>query len=438
MTLRKVTRRLVPFLFVLYAACYLDRANVGFAALQMNRDLGFSATAYGLGAGMFFIGYILFEVPSNLALVRFGARRWIARIMVTWGVISAAMMFVRSPATFYWLRFLLGAAEAGFFPGIVYYLGGWFPSRDRARAIARFMTAIPVSAIVGGPVSGALLGLRGQLGLTGWQWLFLVEGIPSVLLGIATLAFLPDKPETVPWLAPEERSWLCQRLRVEHNRCVARHDQSVAKALSSGMVWQLALLEGLALATGVYTLSFWLPQIVKTTFAASSDLAVGAVTAAPYVVATIAMVLVGAFSDRRGDRCFHIAVCSGLAAVGFAASAYAHSAFLTLAALTLGASGVLAATGPFWTLPGAFLTGTAAACGIALINSIANVAGFVAPYVVGRLKDATGGYTTALLLLAAVQVAGSVVALWLRRAPVLASARTPWVVEPLSAHGAPG
>ena len=249
-TLRSVSRRLIPFLFVLYVVSFLDRVNVGFATLEMNRDLGFSPAVYGFGAGIFFIGYSLFKVPSNLILAHVGARRWIARIMITWGLIAAGMMFVRGPLSFYVLRFVLGIAEAGFFPGIIFYLSGWFPAEARARAIARFMTAIPVSGMIGGPISGALLGLDGRLGLAGWQWLFLLEGLPAVVLGVAVLRFLPDGPEDAPWLAPEQRTWLAARLATERDRCVKHHGFSVTQALSSGVVWQMGLLVFLSVRSG--------------------------------------------------------------------------------------------------------------------------------------------------------------------------------------------
>jgi ACS family tartrate transporter-like MFS transporter len=416
-TPRKVARRLLPFLLLLYIACYLDRVNVGFAALQMNQALGLSAAAYGLGAGVFFIGYCLFEVPSNIVLARVGARRWIARILISWGLISSAMMFVRGPASFYSLRFLLGAAEAGFFPGIIYYLGEWFPSYERARVIARFMVAIPLSGIVGGPLSGALLQLGGRAGLAGWQWLFLLEGIPSVVLGVVSLVYLTDRPEVAQWLASAERAWLTDRLRVDRERSVQRRDVSVGKALSHPMVWQLALQQGLTLSAGLYALSFWLPQIVKE-FSGLGDMGVGLITAVPYLTGAVAMVVVGARSDRSGERWLHIAACSLAAAIGFVASALVHTPVLALAALSLATAGVMSAMGPFWALPGTFLSGAAAAAGIALVNSLANVMGFATPYALGLIKDAVGGYTVGLVLLALLPLAGAVLALRLRRAPL--------------------
>lgn len=419
-TLSRVSRRLVPFLFLLYVASYLDRVNVGFAALQMNRALGLSATAYGLGAGVFFLGYCLLEVPSNLMLARVGARRWIARIMISWGLVSSAMLFARGPTSFYLLRFLLGAAEAGFFPGIVFYLTEWFPCEGRARVIARFMAAIPLAGIIGGPLSGALLGLGGRFGLAGWQWLFLIEGIPSVVLGVATLVYLTDRPETAHWLGDAERAWLTERLRAEREQCISQHHVSVRQAMAHPAVWKLGLLQGLSITGGLYALSFWLPQLVKA-FSGGSDFRVGFVTAIPYTCAVVAMLFVGAHSDRTGERWLHIAGCSLVAAAGFLASAYVRTPVFALLALSVAAAGILSGGAPFFTLPGAFLSGEAAAAGVALINSVANIMGFAVPYALGLLKDATGDYYTGLALLALLPLAGSALAIRLRNAPVFQS-----------------
>ena len=418
--LLKVTRRLLPFLFLLYVVCFLDRVNLGFAALQMNHDLGFSPAVYGFGAGIFFLGYVLFEVPSNLVLARVGARRWIARIMITWGVVASAMMFIRGPLSLYALRFLLGAAEAGFFPGMIYYLSRWYPAAERARAISRFMVAIPVSGIVGGPISGALLGLNGRLGLAGWQWLFLLEGLPAVLLGFVVLAFLTDGPDEAKWLTTAEREWLNARLAEERDECERRHGLGVAQALTNGTVWRLGALILLSNAFGVYVLGLWLPQIVRS-LTGLSDLAVGVVTAVPNLVAAITMVLVGAHSDRTGERLLHIAAVATVAAVGFVASAWLQSPLLVVVALSLAAAGAISSHGPFWTLPSRFLTGSAAAGGIALIVSIANLAGFAGPYVMGLLKGASGSFRSGLISVGLASFAGAILAVWLRRAPALAS-----------------
>jgi MFS transporter, ACS family, tartrate transporter len=419
-TLAKVTRRFLPFLFLLYIVCFLDRVNVGFAALKMNHDLGFSAAVYGFGAGVFFLGYALFEVPSNLILARVGARVWIARIMITWGLLAAAMMFVRGPLSFYGLRFLLGAAEAGFFPGIIYYLSRWFPAAERAKAVARFMVAIPLASVVGGPLSGALLSLRGHFGLAGWQWLFLLEGLPAVVLGFVVLAYLTDRPEEAAWLTPAERAWLSMRMSREHEECEQRHGLSVLQALSNGTVWQLGLLILLCASCGQYVLGLWLPQIVQG-FSGLSDFMVGLVSAVPNLAAAVAMVMVGAHSDRSGERLLHIAASASVAAFGFLASAYLHSPVLIVLALSLAAAGLQSSHGPFWTLPSLFLSGRAAAGGIALINSLANLSGFVGPYVIGLLRGASGDFHSGLLLLALVPLAGATLALRLRGSPVLAT-----------------
>jgi ACS family tartrate transporter-like MFS transporter len=417
-TLRVVSRRLIPFLFVLYVVSFLDRVNVGFAALEMNRDLGLSPAVYGFGAGIFFLGYSLFEVPSNLILARMGARIWIARIMITWGLIASCMMFARGPLSFYMLRFLLGVAEAGFFPGIIFYLSEWFPAEARARAVARFMTAIPVSGVIGGPISGVLLGLSGWLGLTGWQWLFLLEGLPAVALGLAVLRYLPDRPASAAWLEPEQRTWLLERLAIERARCVEHHGFSVARALSSGVVWRMGLLVFLSISFGQYALGLWLPQIVRG-FSGLTNLQVGFVSAIPNLVAAVTMLIVGAHSDRTGERFLHIAAASGVAAVGFLRCAFVQSPVLAVIFLSLAAAGLLSAHGPFWPLPSRFLTGAAAAGGIALINSLANLSGFAGPYAIGVLNGVSGDFHTGLLLLALVPLAGMVLALRLRHASVV-------------------
>lgn len=417
-TLAKVTRRLLPFLFVLYVVCFLDRVNLGFAALQMNQDLGFTPAVYGFGAGIFFLGYVLCEVPSNLILARIGARKWIARIMITWGIVASAMMFIRGPLSLYAFRFLLGAAEAGFFPGMIYYLSNWYPVDERARAIARFMVAIPISSVVGGPLSGALLGLDGRLGLAGWQWLFLLEGLPAVLLGFVVLAYLTDRPEEATWLTSEERAWLSTHLGEEREQRQRRHGLSVLQALSNPTVWQLGVLILLCNAFGVYVLGLWLPQIVRS-LSGVSDFMVGVVTALPNLVAAVAMVLVGAHSDRSGERLLHISASATGAAIGFLGSAYLHSPVLVVLALSLAAAGLLSSHGPFWPLPSVFLSGSAAAGGIALIVSVANLAGFVGPYVMGVLKGSSGSFQSGLLGLALASLAGAALALWLRRSNLL-------------------
>jgi len=420
----KVTRRLIPFLFLLYIVAFLDRVNVGFAALQMKDDLGFGDAVYGFGAGIFFIGYFLFEVPSNLILERVGPRYWIARIMFTWGVISSAMMFVRGETAFYVLRFLLGVAEAGFFPGIVLYLTYWFPAAERARAVALFMTATAMAGVIGGPISGALLEMDGLAGLEGWQWLFLLEGLPAVALAFVVLAVLTDRPEEAHWLAAEERAWLIARLGEERSSVEQEHGRTALRhALADGRVWSLGLLY-FALVLSIYAVSLWLPQIVAG-LAQMSDFEVGVVSALPYVVASVGMVLVGAHSDRTGERRWHIAAPALVGAAGFAASAVFAHPVAALASLSVAALGIWSALGPFWTLPPAFLSGTAAAGGIALINSIGNLGGFAGPWTLGLVKEATGSFAPGLMLLALSLIVVAALALRLPRAAVPSTRPSP-------------
>jgi ACS family tartrate transporter-like MFS transporter len=415
--LAKVTWRLIPFMFVLYIVAYLDRINVGFAALQMNQDLGLTPAVYGFGAGIFFIGYFLFEIPSNLILQRVGARLWIARILITWGIIASATMLVRNAESFVVARFLLGAAEAGFFPGMILYLTYWYPAAERARTVALFMTATAIAGVVGGPVSGAILSLHGAGGLAGWQWLFLLEGLPAIILGVVVLVYLPDGPERATWLAPEERTWLRQRLAADREAIPGHY--TLRQALTSGRVWLLCLLY-LALVIGTYGLSMWLPQIIEG-FSGLGDFGVGLLSAVPYLAAAVAMVLVGSHSDRTGERRWHLAVPALVGAIGLALSAFLQPApVLALAALSLAALGIWSAFGPFWSLPTTFLTGTAAAGGMALINSVGNLGGFLGPYLVGAVRSTTQSFTGGLLALALILLLGVVLALCLRPAVAVA------------------
>ena len=419
-TLRKVTLRLIPFLFILYIVAWLDRVNVGFAALQMNSDLGFSSAAFGFGSGVFFLGYCLFEVPSNLILHRVGARRWIARIMVSWGAISVAMMFVRTTPTFYMLRFLLGAAEAGFFPGMIYYLSQWYPEAQRARAIAAFMTAVPVSGVVGGPLSGGLLELNGVCGLAGWQWLFLVEGLPAILLGIIVVVYLTDQPEVAPWLSLAERNWLVSKLANERAARNKAHSIGILEALTSPTIWQLGIIFLLA-AVGFYSYSFWAPLIIKS-LTGSSDLGVGVVLGAISAVTIIFMVLNSAHSDRSDERPVHVAVPLLVMGAGFLGCAFLRQPILAVLSLALVPIGHCSAYGPFWSLPVRFLTGAPAAAGVALVVTIANVGGFVGPTFMGAMKDRFGTHSPAFMLLGACGIVAALLALRLRQ---VAALRTP-------------
>ncbi len=393
--LTKVRNRLVPFIGLLYFAAFIDRVNVSFAAAQMNRDLGFSHTVYGLGAGIFFIGYALFEVPSNLVLHRMGARRWLSRIMITWSVIAGAMALVKGPAGFYVLRFLLGAAEAGFFPGIIYYMTLWVPAAGRARLIGLFMTAIPISTALGGPLSGAVLRLDGHLGLAGWQWLFLTETIPSLVLGIATLFHLPDRPSDARWLTAEERRSLMLRLETESACRDTQRRATVLQALTNPRVLALcACYFGAELC--LYGLILWIPQILS--HAGVPPAALGWAVAFPYALAAAGMLWWCRRSDRRKERVRHIAAASLAAFLGLAASAlFEGSPLLSLAAISIGAVGTLAILPIFWTLPAAILSGAAAAGAIALINALGNLGGFFGPFLIGWIRDATGSFTWGLV-----------------------------------------
>ena len=418
----RVRRRLIPFLFLLYVVAYLDRVNVGFAALDMNRDLGFSAAVYGLGSGIFFISYTLLEVPSNLMLARVGAGLWIARIMLTWGLVSAAMAFVQDATTFYVLRFLLGAAEAGFFPGIIYYLTQWFPAGERARAVALFMTGTAIAGVIGGPLSSGLLLLDGSWGLKGWQWLFLVEGIPAVLLAPVVWKRLDQGPATARWLGDDERRWLVAALAAEQQARPDVHG-TLRAAFASSRLWALAAIY-FSVVLAIYGVSFWLPQILQA-LGPTSSATVALVSAIPYVAAAVAMVIVGSHSDRTGERRWHVALSAIAGATGFALAAVVPTSLgWSLAALSLAAMGVWSTLGPFWALPTAFLTGRAAAGGVALVNSVANIGGFVGPTLMGYLRDATGTFTAGLWLLAAALLAGAAIALLLPRSAADRAAAT--------------
>jgi MFS transporter, ACS family, tartrate transporter len=431
-TISKVSMRLVPFLIICYFVAYLDRVNVGFAALTMNKDLGLSQTAFGFGAGVFFLAYFVFEVPSNLLLEKFGARKWIARIMLSWGILSGAMAFIPAIASstglgnehsFYLVRVLLGAAEA-VFPGIIFYLTLWFPAEYRARIVGYFMAAIPLSTVIGGPVSGLLLYLEGGLGLAGWQWLFVIEAIPAILLSGVVYFYLTDRPADATWLAPDERAWLAERLTLEERQRQAVHNYSVIQSLLNPRVLGLSLVYFGAVAMN-YGLSFFLPQIVKafglTTFLTT------VVAATPYVVGVIAMVWWGRRSDRKAERRFHAAFPLLIAAAGIAASTALDDPTLKMISFCVAGFGIFASLPVFWTLPTAFLSGASAAAGIAAINSIGNLAGFAGPFAMGWIKDETGSYTGGLLLLAAlgIMAIGIVLALGhdqaLERAPLAAA-----------------
>ena len=418
-TLRRVTLRLIPFLVLCYFVAYLDRVNVGFAKLTMSQDIGLTEASYGFGAGIFFIAYFVFEVPSNLFLERFGARTWIARIMVTWGLVAAAMALVSGETSFYVLRVLLGIAEAGFFPGIIFYITLWFPASHRARMIGLFMAAIPLSSVIGAPISGALLGLDGWFGLHGWQWLFVLEALPALILGIVTLFYLTESPAKAKWLSAEERDWLVGRLAAERRQREQERQFTVREALLDGRVWLLAFVYFGAVACN-YGYTFFLPTIVKSF--GLTNLQTGCVTALPYVAGTISLVLWTRHSDRTGERKLHTAGAMFVAVAGITASTQLGDPVLKMLALSVAAIGIFASMPMVWTLPTAFLSGPAAAGGIAVINAVGNLSGFAGTYAMGWIKQETGSFTGGLLSLASAGLIGIILVLVLRHNPRLEQA----------------
>jgi len=397
--MHKVSWRLIPFMVLLYFVAFLDRVNVGFAALTMNKDLGLTATVFGNGAGIFFIGYFIFEVPSNVALEKFGARMWIARIMITWGIISGLMALTTGPISFYTLRFLLGIAEAGFFPGMILYLTYWFPSAYRAKIVGCFLLAIPISSIIGAPISTALLGTS-ILGLKGWQSLFILEALPALVLGVVVLFFMTDKPEKAHWLTPAERDWLSRVLQAERKTRESVHHYTLGQALMNPRVVLFGLMY-FGIVIGLYGFSFWLPQIIKG-FGGLSNWQVGLITMIPSAFAAAAMYLWGRHSDKTGERVWHVFLPAIIGGTSLAISGFlTGTPALALVALTIGAMGIYAALPTFWTLPTAMLSGTAAAGGIALINSIGNLGGYFGPSFMGYLKDWTKSHTYGLIGLGA-------------------------------------
>ncbi|AXE99118.1 MFS transporter [Paraburkholderia hospita] len=406
-TYRKVAWRLTPLLMLSYVVAYLDRVNVGFAKLGMSADLGLSDAVYGFGAGIFFIGYFIFEVPSNIILHRVGARVWIARIMVTWGIVSMLTMFVTTTTMFYVMRFLLGLAEAGFFPGIILYLTYWYPAHRRGRMTTWFMTAIAISGVVGGPISGYILkSFDGANGWHGWQWLFLLEGIPSIVVGILVFIVLDDRISKAKWLTKEERELLERNIAAED---ATKEDHAIGKVMMSPRVLMMSLIY-FSFVMGLYGVSFWLPTIIKST-GVTDAFTIGLLSAIPFAAAVVAMVFVARSADRMRERRWHVAVPGFVGALGLVLSVvWAHDTTLAMTGLTLATMGILTTLPLFWSLPTSFLAGTGAAAGIALINSIGNLAGFLSPYAVGWLKQATAGNAAGMYMLAAFMVLGGVLA----------------------------
>lgn len=407
---RKITWRLIPFLMFCYVAAYIDRVNVGFAKLQMLDELNFSETVYGLGAGIFFIGYFLLEVPSNLILRKVGARVWIARIMLTWGVISASFVWVTTPTQYYVLRFLLGAAEAGFYPGVIYYLMSWYPSNRRSQIIALFMVAIPVAGMLGGPISGWIMSaFHHTHGYSGWQWMFFLEALPSIVLGIATLFVLDSSPDKAKWLTDSEKAHIAKQLEVPPN-LHAQVLSSVGHMFRDPRMLLLSLIY-FCVIMGQYGLTFWMPTLIKAS-GVTGVLNIGLLSAVPYVVAIVAMLSFGRSSDRTGERRWHVIIPMLMGAAGYLVVAMAgHNVPLALLGLSLAAAGVITPGPLFWAMPSAFLVGSAAAAGVAAINAFAGLAGFVSPYFIGWLRDLTQSSTIAMYVSAVVLVAGALLVL---------------------------
>ena len=424
--IRKVCWRILPLVLISYCVAYVDRANIAVAALTMNKDLGFSAFTYGLGAGIFFLGYVMFEVPSNLVLERVGARRWIARIMFTWGILSAACAFIGGPRSFFILRFLLGVAEAGFFPGIVLYFTYWFPDRYRGRIIATLFLAVPGANALSNALSGAILEMNGVLGLRGWQWVFLIEAAPAVILSVVVLRTMIDRPALAPWLRPEERDWLQRQLDEERARVEAREQLTLGKALRDPRLINLSVIWMLTVTAG-YGASFFMPQIVKGL--GLSNLMTGVASAVPFLVGMIALLIWGWSSDRKPERRWHLISASIMGAAGFVAAGMLGSSFWALAAMSLALAGIYGVRPSFWPLPSIFLSGTAAAGGIALINSVGNLGGYVGPFIVGWIKDSTSSFEMALYFLAACSLASGAIAFVANRACGVQVARLRRIAE---------
>jgi ACS family tartrate transporter-like MFS transporter len=426
-TMRKVYLRLLPFVFACYFLCYLDRINVGFAALTMNKDLGLDPAIFGMAAGAFFWGYFLFEVPSNLILEKVGARIWIARIMVTWGILSGATAFCTGPWSFMSVRFLLGLAEAGLYPGMVLFFTYWFPDRHRARIVAGFTLALPVAVALGAPISTGLLELNGLFGLAGWKWLYLVEAVPTVLLGIAVLFYLTDRPAQAHWLAPEERTWLSSTIEHESRQIEAHGVVSLMRSFWDPRVLLLTL-NYLGIVTASLGMLIFLPQIVKSL--GFTNMQVGWVTMIPYLCGAAAMVAVGWLSDRIGERRWTLFVTCALSCVGLVICGLFVNSYWAVVGMSIAAIGLYGTKGPFWSMPSMFLTGSAAAASIAWINSVGNLGGFFGPSMVGWAKQITGSYAGGLYALAAFALMSAIVsAFWLdiprrvaRAAPVAVAA----------------
>jgi MFS transporter, ACS family, tartrate transporter len=432
-TIRKLRLRILPFVFLLYVIAYLDRINIGFAALTMNKELSISSQQFGFLAGIFFFGYFIFEVPSNLLLHRIGARIWIARILITWGVVAVLTGFVQTPHQLYFVRFILGLAEAGYFPGIVLYLTYWFRQREQAQAIALFMAAVPITSIVGAPISGLILDHVHWLGLSSWRWLLILEGVPAVVGGFLTYLLLPNRPVEAKFLTQKEKDWISSELAREERQKLAKRRISAVQVFTNGRVWHLICV-GFAFFISVYTLNFWMPQLVKSLFARYSNSIIGILVMIPSVAGLLAMVLVSRRSDRKLERRYHAAVPAIIGGLALLSVGATRSAWLSLALLCFGAAGVYSFYAPFYSLPCEFLTGFSAASGIAFISSVAHLGSFVGPYAMGAINKRTGSFRGGLVLAGSSLFASAMLMLALRQRiapetePVATAQRSPVVL----------
>jgi ACS family tartrate transporter-like MFS transporter len=412
-TISRLNWRIIPLFIIIYVINFLDRVNVGFAALQMNEELSFTPEIYGFGAGIFFIGYFLFEVPSNMMLTKVGVRYWLARIMVSWGIVAGAMMFVSSPTSFYVLRFLLGVTEAGFVPALLVYLGQWYPQRDRATAVARIWSSTAIAIVIGGPISGLILQMHGLGGLSGWQWMYVIQAVPAVLIGVVLFLLLTDKPEDATWLTREHRSWLVETLAKEEaeKRNNAAHHHFAA-AFKDARVWILGFMY-MCLGIGFFGVTLWLPQVVRQ-LSGLTSVQTSFVSAIPFLFAVISMVLVGRHSDRTGERRWHVVIGALVAAVGFVVSGQVENSLVALGAITIGAMGLWSIIAIFWQIPAQFLAGAAQASGLAIINSCGSIGGFIGPFLVGWIRGQSGGFSVALIAIAGSLIVAAIIASLLR------------------------
>ncbi|WP_018132999.1 MFS transporter [Effusibacillus pohliae] len=413
-TIRKVTYRIIPYIFLLYIVAFLDRVNLGYAALDMNKALGLSAETFGLVSGIFFFGYFIFEVPSNLLLHRIGARVWIARILISWGIVVIVTAWAQNATHLYILRFLLGVAEAGFFPGIILYITYWFRAKEQARAFALFMTALAVSNIVGAPVSTWIMDHIDWFGMPGWRWMFVLEGLPAVLMGVITYYYLTDRPDDADWLTQEEKNWLKAELQREQAAKLKVKRYTTLEVMKNGRVWHLSLIY-FTLVLGLYGIGFWMPTIIKAFSKLLTNTQVGLITMIPYIVGGIAMILWARRSDRTGERRIHAAIPPVVGALGLIGAGMTSNPYVSILMMAIATAGIYSFFGPFWSLPALFFSESAAAVGIAVINSIGNLGGFVGPYMLGMLKNATGSVTAGLFFLSASLLVTSILVLAIRK-----------------------